>query len=63
MQMPSIVEGLGITCVIIGISGVTGAMDHGTGMLQSVILLVAGTLMLYLAYRTGSRRGKGKERC
>ena len=63
MQTPGIVEGLGITCVIIGISGIAGAMEHGAGLIQSVMLLVAGALMLHVAYRTGSRRGKGKERC
>ncbi|MDE6661988.1 MAG: hypothetical protein K2K46_01470 [Lachnospiraceae bacterium] len=57
-----IVESLGVAGVIIGIGGISGAIENeGAGLLQSVMLLAAGALILYTAYRTGSWREK--ERC
>lgn len=40
-------QGLGFVCAITGISGIAGAIELGTGMMQSAILFLSGAFILY----------------
>ncbi len=48
-----IMQGVAVTYIIIGISGAAGAMDRGTGFIQSAVLLLTGSAVMYFTYRKG----------
>ena len=48
-----IFKNAGFVCLILGVGGMAGAIECGTGYLTSGILLIGGALMLYEYYREG----------
>lgn len=46
-----VIQSAGVCCLIIGISGITGAMECGTGFIPSAIFLAAGTVLMCLTSR------------
>ncbi len=49
-----IIPYIGYANSLIGISGIVGAIECQTGFMQSVSLLIAGTMILYLEYKNES---------
>ena len=49
----SIFKIAGFTCVILGLGGIAGAIECGTGYLTASVLMIGGTLMLAEYYREG----------
>lgn len=42
----SIVQGIGLFNILIGISGTAGAIEHDTGLVQSVALMITGSALV-----------------
>lgn len=50
---------IGFICFLLGLGGMCGAIENGTGMFISLILLLVGTILLRVsAYEDGSLRRK-----
>lgn len=47
-----IIQNMAMVCIVIGISGIAGAIARDTGLAQSVILFLSGSAIMYLAYKT-----------
>lgn len=52
-----VAQGAGIVCILIGICGIIGAMEWGTGLIQSVIFFAAGMVLMYLAGKSEKKSG------
>lgn len=50
--MNKVTQGIGVVCLMLGISGITGAMECGTGLVPSVILIAAGTIFMLLTSKS-----------
>ncbi|MCM1039823.1 MAG: hypothetical protein NC434_10915 [Ruminococcus sp.] len=46
-----LIQDIALTCIIVGISGTAGAIEHGTGLRPSLSLLAAGIVIIYLEYK------------
>ena len=46
------IQGIAFIYILIGISGIAGAIEHSTGLASPLSLLVSGTAAMYLEYKT-----------
>lgn len=59
MTLVQILGGLGIICGLIGIGGLCGAIEHGSGAVISLLLVVVAFLLIRWAmYEDGYLRHK-----
>lgn len=54
-------QSAGVCCLIIGVSGITGSMECGTGFIQSAAALAVGIVLMCLSDMMGSiKEDEGK---
>jgi hypothetical protein len=42
-----IIQGTGYVCALVGFAGMGGAIEHDSGLIQSIVLLLIGAVLLY----------------
>lgn len=52
----TIYEAVAFTCIVIGFGGIAGAVEHGSGMAVSVLMLCTGAAVLHGIYRKEEQR-------
>lgn len=52
----TIYKAVAFTCIVIGFGGIAGAVEHGSGMAVSVLMLCTGAAVLHGIYRKEEQR-------
>jgi hypothetical protein len=42
-----VIQGTAYACVLVGVAGLGGAIEHDSGLIQSIVLLLIGAVLLY----------------
>lgn len=56
MTLTKILGNTACSCCILGIGGIAGAIEYGTGLFTSITLLIIGGVCFYLFYKEGGTR-------
>lgn len=63
MKLYEILTGASFFCIVVGLMGIMGAIEYGTGLIESLLLLSIGTVMGLLARYKSEIRTKNRPQC